>query len=156
MKISLHNISRDNWQHALTLEIEPAQQAMIAPNVQSIAEAYVDPTLHPSLIYPEGCCDPAPKSKPVGFLVYEIADCGVGFLLRLMIDREHQGQVFGRAAVIEVIRRLKLCPNVQRIATSHRPQNEAASHLFQSLGFVPWDTSHWTTKAEGEVFLTLA
>ncbi len=155
MNISLHSINRDNWQHALNLEIEPAQQAMIAPNVQSIAEAYVDPTLNPFLIYPAGCCDPVPKSDPVGFVVYEIADCGIGFLLRVMIGREYQGRGFGRAAVIEVIRRLKLCPKVQQIATSRRPQNDVASHLFHSLGFVPWDTSHWTTKAEGEVFLTL-
>ena len=155
MNVSLHRINRDNWRRAIQLELEPEQQARIATNVQSIAEAYVDPTLRPFLIYPSGCNDPEPKQEPVGFLVYEVADCGIGFLFRLMIDRRHQVKGYGRAAVTEVIRRLRLEPLVQRVATSHRSDNEPASRLFRSLGFIEWDVSHWRTKVEGEVFLTL-
>ena len=58
----------------------------------------------------------------VGFIMYELKG-GVGFILRLMIDRRHQRQGYGRAAVLEVIRRLKLIPEVQMIATSHQRGN---------------------------------
>lgn len=123
--------------------------------MESIAEAYTDPGLRPLLIYPDGCNDPQPGDGPLGFLVYEVADCGVGFLLRLMIDHRRQRRGYGRAAVEEVVRRMRCEPVVQRIATSHRPDNEAASRLFRGLGFVEWDVSHWKVRAEGEVFLTL-
>ncbi len=64
---------------------------------------------------------------------------GVGNILRLMIDRAHQRQGYGRAAVVEAIRRLKLYPEVQLIATSHQRGNEASAQLFRNLGFMPWD-----------------
>ncbi len=61
--------------------------------------------------------------------MYEVAT-GVGFILRLMIDRNHQRKGYGRAAMLEVIRRLKLYPDVEMIATSHQKANEAAAHAF--------------------------
>ena len=154
MNVFLHRINRDNWRRAIQLEVRPDQLPDVATNVHSIAEAYTDPTLRPLLIYP-GDNDPEPKDEPVGFVMYEVADCGIGFILRLMVDRRHQGKGYGRAAMIETIRRLRHESGVQRIATSHRIKNEAASRLYHSLGFVEWDVSHWKTKAEGEVFLTL-
>ena len=38
------------------------------------------------------------------------------------------------------MRRLKLHPEVDRIATSHQRQNEAAARLYESLGFVDWES----------------
>jgi hypothetical protein len=48
-------------------------------------------------------------------------------------------QGYGRAAMVEVIRRLKLTPEVEMIATSHRCSNTVAARLYRSLGFVSWD-----------------
>lgn len=157
MTISLLSLNRENWQQALNLKITSEQQALseIPPNVRSIAEAYVDRNLEPYLIYPPDCCDPEPKHGPIGFCVLEITDSGIGFLLRLMIDQNHQRQGYGKAAIAEIIRRMKLNPKVQRIAASHRPQNKPMSNLLSKAGFVPWDVSHWSVKAEGEVFVTL-
>lgn len=155
MNVSLHRVNRDNWHLAIQLEVKPDQRPDVATNVQSIAEAYVDSSLRPFLIYPSGCNDPEPRDGPVGFIAYEVADCGIGFILRLMIDHRYQGKGYGRAAVSEAIHRLRREPGVQRIATSHRSGNEAASRLYRKLGFVAWDVSHWKTKAEGDVFLTL-
>ncbi|MGH8057144.1 MAG: GNAT family N-acetyltransferase [Candidatus Entotheonellia bacterium] len=50
---------------------------------------------------------PTPTVPMMGFVMYEVT-CGVGFILRLMIDRKYQRQGYGRAALVEVIRRLKL------------------------------------------------
>ncbi len=89
----------------------------------------------------------------IGFIMYELKG-GVGFILRLMIDRAHQRQGYGRAAVVEVMRRLKLYPEVQMIATSYHQGNEASAHLFGKLGFVPWEIA-WAKELETEVFLRL-
>ena len=61
--------------------------------------------------------------------MYEVV-AGVGFILRLMIDRDAQGQGYGRSTVIEVMRRLRLSPEVELIATSHRRENVAAARLY--------------------------
>ena len=59
-----------------------------------------------------------------------------GFILRLMIDEKFQRRGYGKAAMVEVIRRLKLHPEVERIATSHDRKNEALPHDFMKV----WDS----------------
>ena len=61
---------------------------------------------------------------------------------------------YGHAAMVEVIRRLRLYPEVEMIATSHRRENVAAMRLYRTLGFVPWDVA-WAGPADAEVFLRL-
>ena len=78
------------------------------------------------------------RACPLRFTMYEIV-AGVGFIMRLMIDKKYQRQGYGRATMIEVIRRLKLYPDVEIIATSYRQENEIAAKLYQSLGFIAWD-----------------
>jgi diamine N-acetyltransferase len=56
-----------------------------------------------------------------------------------MVDRAHQRKGYGRAALIEVIRRLRLEPEVEMIVTSHRNDNAVVAALFRSLGFIPWE-----------------
>ncbi|MDJ0689797.1 MAG: GNAT family N-acetyltransferase [Xenococcaceae cyanobacterium MO_188.B32] len=85
--------------------------------------------------------------------MYEIV-AGVGFIMRLMIDEKYQRQGYGRATTIELIRRLKLCPNVEVIATSHLKENKIAARLYQSLGFRQWDISYAISHPT-EVYLKL-
>lgn len=85
--------------------------------------------------------------------MYEVT-VGVGFIHRLMIDRDHQRRGYGRAAMLEVIRRLWLYPEVEMIATSHRRNNEPAASLYRELGFVDWDIE-WAQENPDEVFLCL-
>src|SRR5262245_16397511 len=87
----------------------------------------------------------------VGFTMYELS-AGVGIIRRLMIDQRFQGRGYGRAAMLEVIRRLKLHPEVGMIATRHRRENEAAAKLYGSLGFVEW-TIRWAQGHPSEVYL---
>jgi diamine N-acetyltransferase len=89
----------------------------------------------------------------VGLTMYELV-AGVGFILRLMIGEEFQGRGYGRSAMQEVIRRLRLCPTVEMVATSHRRGNEAAARLYAGLGFVPWKVA-FATPGNDEVFLRL-
>ena len=109
----------------------------------------------PLAIYPGAARGyPSPKAPMVGFAMYEV-DVGVGSILRLMIDARYQQQGFGRAAAVELLRRLRLIPEVEMIVTSHRAGNATAAGLFASLGFVPWEISEPALRRPGEVYLRL-
>jgi len=153
MNVSLQRIHQDNWRECIQLEVRDDQSRFIAPNVQSLAEACADRTFIPLAIYPESCRGPE-QGPMVGFIMLEVKGDGIGFIQRMMIDRNHQRQGYGRAAMIEAIRRLRLNPDVERIATSHRHDNEAAASFYRGLGFVEW-RGDWTDAVEGEVFLIL-
>jgi diamine N-acetyltransferase len=89
----------------------------------------------------------------VGFTMYEIT-AGVGFILRLTIERKYQHQGYARATMLEVIRRLKLYPEVEIIPTSYQRGNETASKLYRSLGFGNWDIE-WAKNHKTDIFLNL-
>src|SRR5438445_6591250 len=118
--VHLRRITANNEQECLGLRVNDAQAGFVATNAQSIALAKANPRLVPLAVYDRAACGYAePRVPMVGFVMYEI-DCGVGSILRLMIDREHQRKGYGQAALMEVLRRLRLEPEVEMIVTSHR------------------------------------
>ncbi|MCE2413027.1 GNAT family N-acetyltransferase [Candidatus Poribacteria bacterium] len=151
-KVSLRPITPENLDECISLKVADHQTGFIASNVQSLAQAAVSTTYHPFGIYDADAHYQANPSM-VGFVMYELIDT-VGFILRLMIDEKFQRRGYGRAAMIEVIRRLKLHPEVERIATSHERKNEAAARLYESLGFVDWKHESRTDDS-GERYLIL-
>ncbi|MEA5506422.1 GNAT family N-acetyltransferase [Halotia wernerae UHCC 0503] len=142
VKVNLRKVTRENLLSCLSLEVSEEQKNLVATTVQSLAEAYVDPNLFPLAVYDVAACGYEQPSVPmVGFTMYELV-AGVGFIMRLMIDCKYQRQGYGRATMLEVIRRLKLCPDVEVVATSYRKENEVAAKLYQSLGFREWEISY--------------
>jgi diamine N-acetyltransferase len=95
---------------------------------------------------------PEPDQEPVGFAVTEVV-ASVGFILRVLIDFDHQGMGYGRALMTELVRRLRLVPDVELVATSHRADNEPMARLCAELGFEAWDTPF--PPPPGEVYLCL-
>lgn len=153
-RVHLRRVSMDNFGECIQLAVEETQAGLVASNVKSLAEASVNPNLFPLAIYDAAVAGyEQPHLPMVGFTMYEVT-AGVGFILRLMIDRKYQRQGYGRAAMVEVIRRLGLHPEVELIATSHRRGNRAAAQLYRGLGFVDWDIE-WAKENEEEVFLRL-
>jgi len=152
--VHLRHITAENFQSCLALDVEEAQRGLVAPNVKSLAEAYVNRNLTPLAIYDVTDIGyQQPHLPMVGFTMYEVV-AGVGFITRLMIDRGAQGRGYGRAAMVEVIRRLRMLPDVQLIATSHRVENTAAARLYRRLGFTDWPIG-WAKENPAEVFLML-
>ncbi len=152
-EISLRPITPENLDECISLKVADHQKGFVAPNIYSLAEASVNPTYHPFGVYDADAHYQANPSM-VGFVMYELSDA-VGFIVRLMIDEKFQRRGYGRAAMIEVIRRLKLHPDVERIATSHQRKNEAAARLYESLGFVDWEHELRDEKSSGERYLIL-
>ncbi len=155
-EVHLRRINSENVFECVALQVEDEQNQFIASNAKSLAQASVNPALVPLAIY--DCAargfEFSPPVPMVGFTLYELA-AGVGFILRLMIDRQHQGKGYGKAAMREVIRRLRLTPEVEMIATSYKRGNTAAARLYQSLGFVPWEISY-ANDDPNEVYVRLA
>ena len=154
-QVHLRRVTLDNFKECLGLRVDDWQTGFVATNVKSLAEAQVNPDLVPLAIYDRAALGyPEPAVQIVGFTLYELT-AGIGYILRLMIDREHQRKGYGRAAMVEVIRRLKLYPEVEMIVTSHRYDNEAAANLYRNLGFVSWDIEGTEEINPGEVLLKL-
>lgn len=155
-EIHLRPINRANLTQALALRVADDQVSLVAPVAESICEAYVEPaTYRPFAIYPAAACgfDRNPLAPVVGFLLLEFS-AGVGFILCLLIDRHHQGKGYGRAAMKETIRRLRLDPDVEMIATSYRRENLAAAKLYADWGFIIWNVSY-AADNPGEVYVRL-
>jgi diamine N-acetyltransferase len=107
-EVHLRPVTLDNYLECIRLQVEDTQAEFVAPNARSLAEAKVNPTLVPLVIYERAARGyPKPTLGMVGFTMYELT-YGVGFILRLMIDRRYQRQGYGRAAMVEVIRRLSV------------------------------------------------
>jgi diamine N-acetyltransferase len=154
VKVHLRKVTRENFRDCLNLQVAESQKSLIATTTQSLAEAYVDPNLVPLAVYDAAACGyEQPEVPIIGFTMYEIV-VGVGFVMRLLIDFKYQHQGYGRATMVEVIRRLKLCPEIEVIATSYRKENEVAAKLYQSLGFKQWDAS-FAVSHPTEIFVKL-
>ncbi len=153
-EVHLRPVTLANYRECLALQVDDAQAGLVASNAKSLAEAYVNPDLTPLAVYDVAARGyEEPPTPMVGFTMIEVA-AGVGVINRLMIDRAHQRRGYGRATMTEVIRRLRLSPEAEIIATSHRRENAAAARLYAGLGFVPWDVAYATADAE-EVYLRL-
>ncbi len=127
MTISLKEITKDNWQEAIKLKVNKSQDSFVASNVYSIAESKFYPW-SPMAIYHQ--------DTMVGFLMYGEEDVeGHYCIIRLMIDKNHQGRGYGKAAMQQAIEQIKEKPGVKAILTSYEPDNEVAAKLYANLGF---------------------
>ena len=133
--VHLREINRDNWQQAIRLGVAPDQERFVASNLYSIAEAIFNPTFVPLAIYHEAVYTSRTETM-VGFLMYGTnPDNDELWILRLMVGHQYQGRGYGRAAMEEIIRRLKARPDGHEIFTSYEPGNLVAARLYRSLGF---------------------
>jgi diamine N-acetyltransferase len=128
MAVTLREIDRDNFKQCVRLEVREDQKTFVATNVFSIAQSKVEPSFTPQAVY-DG-------EEMVGFVMYGYdADEGCHYVARLMIDKNHQGKGYGRAAMVEAVRRMRAEPGCREIALSVEPENVGAQRLYESLGF---------------------
>jgi diamine N-acetyltransferase len=145
MTLTLQPITRTNlWQVVdLKLQLHPEQEARIEDNVASIANAYVEPTFVPLAVYAD--------VELLGFAMYgQHPTTRAWWVIRLMIDRDHQGKGYGRTAMEQMIDMMIERVGCEEIVTSFVPSNAVASKLYASLGFRP--TGEWE---DGEPLVTL-
>jgi diamine N-acetyltransferase len=130
--IDLRPVTRENLRACLELDVLPEQRDFVAPNVRSMAEAYVLPEADPRLIYADG--------EPVGFVLFHPNETGPGhYLVRFMIDHRFQGPGLGRRALAAAVDWVVQERGADRVRLSVVPENLAARGLYRSAGFVETD-----------------
>lgn len=130
MTVTLQPLTRANLWDVVELKLHPGQENFVAPNIDSIANAYVEPTFVPLAVYA--------GDELAGFVMYgQHPETGAWWVIRLMIDRDHQGNGYGRAAMKAVIAMMIEEVGCDEIVTSFNPENAVAAGLYASLGFQP-------------------
>lgn len=130
MTVTLRPITRDNLWAVVDLKLHPDQENLIEDNVASIANAYVEPTFVPLAVYA--------GDDLVGFAMYgQHPTTGAWWVIRIMIDRDHQGKGLGRAAMEALIETMAERVGCEEVVSSTLPSNAAMAGLFTSLGFRP-------------------
>ncbi|CAN7366837.1 GNAT family N-acetyltransferase [Bosea sp. LjRoot237] len=90
--VTLREITAETVRTICELEPHDAQSGFVAPNAVSIAQAHFNPVAVFRAVYAD--------EEPVGFIMWRPDGDGAScFLWRFMIDKDHQGKGYGRAAI---------------------------------------------------------
>ena len=128
--VTLREITADTVRAICNLKVKQTQRNFVAENAVSIAQAHFEPHAWFRAIYA--------GETPVGFVMTaEDPERGFYYLWRYMIDGEHQGKGYGRAALEQLIERVRGLPNAQKFILSVVPGEGSAMAFYQKLGFVP-------------------
>jgi diamine N-acetyltransferase len=132
--ITLKEITAETVWPIMKLNVAENQKSFVAPNANSIAEAYFSKEAWFRGIYDE--------EIPVGFvMLYADKKKPEYFLWRLMIDQDHQGKGYGYLAMEQVIARVKTLPGAKELLTSYVPGDGNPSPFYYKLGFE--ETGEW-------------
>lgn len=128
MSVSLREITPENFEECVNLKVADTQSAFVAPNLRSIAQSKVYPTVEPMAVYA--------GEEMVGFAMFGLdPDDGRFYLVRLMIDERQQGKGYGRAATLAVIEKMRENADCRELYLSFVPENTGAEALYKSVGF---------------------
>ena len=127
--ITLKNIDEDNFSSVLHITLPPEQNKFVAPNVVSLAQAW----LHSDTARPYAICE---GDEVVGFIMLDWdEDERTAGIWRFMIAPEHQGKGYGRAAATAAITLARENDNIDLMYLDYVQGNDVARGLYYSLGF---------------------
>lgn len=131
MTITLRDVTEDNFEALMDMELPAHQRDLLHSNAYSIAQAKFYDCFVPRAIYQD--------ERPVGFALYNRIDDGhVGRygIYRFMVDYPLQSQGIGRRAMELLLAEIRSAPDVECITICYHPHNERASAFYRSFGFV--------------------
>ncbi len=138
-KLSLQEVTQENWRAALDLAVFPEQQKFIAEYVPiaaiALAKAYIRPdgfVWLPYAFYAD--------KEMVGFteLAYEPGSTDNYWIFHFFIDYRFQGRGHGKQAIHLFLHFIQdTHPQCQAIQLTVHPENERAKRLYVEAGFQP-------------------
>ena len=131
MTITLRDVTEENFEALMDMELPAHQRDLLHTNAYSIAQAKFYDVLVPRAIYRD--------ERPVGFALYNREDDGrpgCYGIYRFMVDFPLQSQGIGRRAMALLLDEIKARPDVRLINICYHPHNERASAFYKSFGFV--------------------
>jgi diamine N-acetyltransferase len=130
MDITFRPVTRANFTAVTELTVSPDQADFVAPNLYSLAEAAIEPSWTPLAIYA--------GEDLVGFAQFGRDDeTGRWWIMRYMIDAQHQGRGYGTAALPALIDLMVERHGCGEIFLGYEPSNDVAERLYARVGFVP-------------------
>ena len=128
MTVELREVTADTVRAICELKVAPFQEAFVAPNPVSIAEAYFHPTAWFRAIYADG--------EPVGFVMLDDDASNSSYnLWRLMIADGLQGRGYGRRTIELVLDYVRTRPGATALTTSWVPDERGPEEFYRKLGF---------------------
>lgn len=130
MEMLLKEVTIENFNECIDLEVAENQKKFVTSNARSIALSKVSPHFEPLAIYH--------NNQMVGFsLSGRNKKSKKYYIVRLMIGEKFQGKGYGKAATLMLIDRMKENADCDEIRLFFVPGNKGAEKLYNSLGFVP-------------------
>ena len=127
-EVTLREITAENLDAVLELEVREEQRHLVASNAKSIAQAHYADAAWFRAIYA--------GETPVGFVMLALDEKGPSdFVWRLMVDASHQGKGYARQAMEHVIENARRRPNTRSLVLCHQPADGNAGRFYQALGF---------------------
>ena len=143
MEIHLEKLTWDTVDAVLKLRVSKEQKGFVAPNSDSIIDAYFALTEEGKNVFPFGIYN---GKKAVGFLMigyhcawrenFDFAKNSY-YIWRFMIDKRYQGNGYGREALRRAVDfvRTAPCGKAEYCWLSYEPENTVARALYLSEGF---------------------
>lgn len=135
--IELREITKDNLEDVLSLQITEEQESYVSSTAHSLAQAYVHKeNAFPFAIYADDVL--------VGFIMMGYYEERKQYTLwKFLVDKAHQNKGYGRAALKQGIAYLQEKLGVSEVYTGVLLGNKVAKRLYASLGFVETGLVEW-------------
>ncbi|UDM79497.1 GNAT family N-acetyltransferase [Vagococcus fluvialis] len=126
--IEFRDITRDNFDECLFLEVAEEQEDFVASTRFSLAEAKIFTENIPLAVYAQ--------DTMVGFIMYGLdPDDNEYWISRLLIDEKFQKRGYGKQAMEQILILINETYQPQKLLLSFEPENIVAEKLYLSLGF---------------------
>ena len=131
--ITLKDITKENLELIIDLDVSEHQKDQVATNSISIAQGHYSKSAWFRGIFHD--------DEAIGFVMLDLLQqenqC---FLWRFMIDKKYQGKGYGKIALTQVIDYIKSLKVFHEIKTSYVPAENEAEGFYKSFGFMDEDS----------------
>ena len=129
MQVSLRDVTKDNINSVLRLQVHKNQEQFVANNAWSIAQGTYSELSWFRAIYAD--------DDPVGFVMLELNPAADEYWVwRFMIDAQHQGKGYGRIALQLIIEFVRSKTQAKELHLSYVPADGSAGTFYERLGFI--------------------
>lgn len=126
--VTLRVVDEHNFQAIIDLHVAEHQTSLVAPNVKSLAQAFVTPKAWVRAVYA--------GDEPIGFVMLLDDDENRRYYLwRFMIDDRHQGRGLGTRALELVHAYVRTRPGGDRIYLSYIPADGGPEAFYRAFGY---------------------
>jgi diamine N-acetyltransferase len=127
VEVSLHQITKENYEEVCELDVTKEQQDYVACNMWSLVESQFNEGYETRAIYAD--------AEPVGFFMWVEESKSKTSIWRFMIDKAHQQKSIGRTALNLALAEIKKAVKLQEIEICYNPNNPVAKEFYSSFGF---------------------